>query len=141
MSSPEHPEPETSGQEEPGSQAVPRGRDILGVATDELVGLTVSKLKGNETAITMMLHYYRQLVDANMALRNENNLYKTYSDAYNKKKLYSNVAAALSLLGSICIGFGVNLLTNGQSYPGLATLIPGIALSIGSLTFAILDSQ
>ncbi len=141
MTSPEHPEPETSGQEGAESQSARKGRDILGVATDELAGLTVSKLKGNETAITMMLHYYRQLVDANMALRNENNVYKTYSDAYNKKKLYSNVAAALSLLGNISIAFGVNLLTSNELYPGLATLIPGIVISIGSLVFAIRDSQ
>jgi len=114
---------------------------MLGIATEELAGLSVAKLKGNETAITMMLHYYRQLVDANNALRNENNLYKTYSDAYTKKKLYANVSAALSLLGNICIAFGVNLLTNSQNYPGLATLIPGIALSIGGLVFAIWDSR
>ena len=38
---------------------------ILGVSTDQLAGLSIDELAGNTTAITMLVHYYKELLDEN----------------------------------------------------------------------------
>src|SRR5437016_4709826 len=84
---------------------------ILGLSTAELAGLTAAELTGNETAIKMLLHYYRELLNDNNRLKNESNTLRTYVDAYERNK--SNTATGGILLGvsNISVGFGVNLLT------------------------------
>ena len=37
--------------------------NILGLSTSDLAGLSAEELTDNPTAIKMLLHYYRQLVD------------------------------------------------------------------------------
>lgn len=90
-----------------------RGREsILGLSTDELAGLTVEELTNNETAIKMVFHYYKQLVDENTSLRNEVNTLRTYVSAYDTTKSNSATGAILLALSNISIGFGVNLPSN-----------------------------
>ncbi len=84
----------------------------------------------------MLLHYYTKLVDENSALRNEKNTLETYVESYETKKTYSSVSAWLLTLSTILTGFGINLITGGSTWPGLATLIPGIGLIIAGLYFA-----
>ncbi len=76
---------------------------ILGLSTDDLAGLSAKELTGNSTAIKMLLHYYRQLVDANTSLRNDNNTLKTYVDAYNRQKTNSVTGAVLLAVSNISI--------------------------------------
>ncbi|WP_029147358.1 hypothetical protein [Methylophilus sp. 5] len=106
---------------------------ILGLSTIELAGLTPDELTGNAVAIKMLLHYYRQLVDENNALKNDNNTLKTYVDAYDKQRNNSTVGAILLAVSNVSIGFGVNLLTNGTSWPGLASLIVGTTLTAAGI--------
>ena len=117
-----------------------RPQQILGLSVDELAGLSIDELTGNKTAITMVIHYYKQLVDDNSALRNEVNTLRTYVSGYAAKKNNARVGAFLLLCANICIGFGVNLLTDGQMAPGLATLAPGLVLA-GFGTFFSLKSE
>jgi hypothetical protein len=129
--------------EDPTSQQSQPVRDnrILGLSTDQLAGLSVDEVTGNKTAVTMVIHYYKQLVDENTSLRNEVNTMKTYVDGYATKKTNTTMGAILLAVSNICIGFGVNLLTSGSTWPGLATLIPGIALVITGLFFSLKDNR
>ena len=113
-------------------EAAPKAnQSILGLSTVELAGLTPDELTNNSVAIKMLLHYYRQLVDDNSALKNDNNTLKTYVDAYERQRNNSSVGAVLLAVSNISIGFGVNLLTGGTSWPGIASLVVGVAL-VGS---------
>lgn len=89
---------------------------ILGVSTTELAGLSVEELTGNSSAIKMMLHYYKQLVDENRTLRNEVNTLKTYVSAYDTTKSNSATGALLLAISNIPLGFGINLLTTPTAY-------------------------
>lgn len=106
---------------------------ILGLSTQELAGLTPDELTNNPVAIKMLLHYYRQLSDENNGLKNDNNTLKTYVDAYERYRTNSAVGAILLAISNVSIGFGVNLLTSGTNWPGIASLIVGIALVVGGI--------
>ncbi len=106
---------------------------ILGLSTVELAGLTPDELTGNGVAIKMLLHYYRQLVDENNGLKNDNNTLKTYVDAYEKQRNNSSVGAILLAVSNISIGFGVNLLTGGTTWPGVASLLVGVTLTVAGI--------
>ena len=105
------------------------GASFLGFSTEELAGLSSDELTNNGVAIKMLLHYYRQMVDENGALKNDNNTLKTYVDAYEKQKNNSFVAAVLLAVSNISIGFGVNLLTGDTVWPGVASLAAGLAMA------------
>ena len=107
--------------------------NILGVSTDELAGLTADELTDNPVAIKMLLHYYRQMVEENASLKNDNNTLKTYVDAYEKQKNNSFVAAVLLAASNISIGFGINLLTGDSVWPGVASLLAGLAMTAAGL--------
>lgn len=111
------------------SEAPKTAASFLGFSTDELAGLSSDELTNNGVAIKMLLHYYRQLVDENGALKNDNNTLKTYVDAYEKQKNNSFVAAVLLAVSNISIGFGVNLLTGDTVWPGIASLVAGLAMA------------
>jgi hypothetical protein len=115
---------------DPQGSAVADGKDsrILGLSTADLAGVSVEELVGNKTAVTMIMHYYKQLSDENVALRNDLNTLKSYADGYNEKRTTSAVGAVLLAASNVGVGFGVNLLTNGSTWPGLATLLPGLGL-------------
>lgn len=112
-----------------GKTQVSRDRQILGLSTDELAGLSVDELTGNKTAITMVMHYYKILLEENISLRNDLNTARTYVEGYGKKKTNSTIGAILLLVANVGVGFGVNLLTANQTWPGLATLIPGLCMA------------
>lgn len=115
---------------------LPRDKQILGLSTDELAGLSVDKLTNNKTAITMVMHYYRILLDENTSLKNDLNTARTYVEGYSTKKNNAKIGATLLLGSNISIGFGVNLLTSNQTWPGLATLIPGIFMALAGTYFS-----
>ncbi|MCB2264284.1 MAG: hypothetical protein LGR52_15295 [Candidatus Thiosymbion ectosymbiont of Robbea hypermnestra] len=109
---------------------------ILGLSTNDLADLSAEELTGNPTAIKMLLHYYRQLVDRNNALKNDNNTLKTYVDAYGKHKSNSATGAILLAVSNISIGFGVNLLTLKTTWPGVASLLVGVSLLASGIYFS-----
>lgn len=107
---------------------------MLGVSTTELAGLSVEELTGNATAIKMMIHYYKQLVDENRTLRNEVNTLKTYVSAYDTTKSNAATGALLLAVSNISIGFGVNLQSTPQAgHAGLGSLIIGAALVVAGI--------
>jgi hypothetical protein len=108
----------------------PKDDSILGLSTRELAGITVDELLDNKSAITMMMHYYKKLVDENNTFKNDLNTLRTYVDGYQRKKLYSTVSAALLTCSNIFIGFGVGILTssNPSTVAGTITLIAGIVM-------------
>jgi hypothetical protein len=109
---------------------------ILGLSTSELAGVSVDELINNKTAITMVMHYYKQLSDENTGLRNDLNTLKTYVDGYRAVKMDARIGAILMALSNISIGFGVNLLTAEHVWPGMITFFPGIALLGTGLYFS-----
>ena len=117
--------------------------NILGLSTAELAGLSAGELTGNETAIKMLLHYYRELLNDNNRLKNESNTLRTYVDAYDRKK--SNSASGGILLGvsNISVGFGVNLITGtpAQIWPGVSSLIIGLCLIVAGIYFTFFKDQ
>lgn len=115
--------------------------NILGLSTKELAGLTIEELTGNSTAIKMVMHYYKQLVDENTSLKNENNTLETYVDGYERKKTYSAIGATILAISNILIGFGVNLLTINTSWPGIVTLGSGIILIVLGLYYSYKDAS
>lgn len=121
------------------STSAPDGRtdNILGLSTNALAGLSVEKIVGDETAITMLMHYYKQLVDDNNALKNERNTYKTYVDSYRSTKNNVIIGTVLLTLSNIFIGFGVNLITGNHVGEGTAIFIPGVCLALAGLFFSL----
>lgn len=111
------------------------GSSILGLSTEELAGLTAEELNNNPVAIKMLLHYYRQLVDENVGLKNTTNTLNTYVTAYEKQRSTGVTAAVLLATSNVSIGFGVNLLTAGATWPGVASMLSGIALTAAGLFF------
>jgi len=81
----------------------------------------------------MLLHYYRQLVDDNAGLKNDNNTLKTYADAYERQRNNSATAGLLLAVSNISIGFGVNLLTGSTTWPGIASLAAGVIIAASGL--------
>jgi hypothetical protein len=113
--------------------------NFLGLSTSQLAGLTVDELLDNKTAITMVIHYYKQLVSENVSLKNETNTLRTYVDSYERKKIYASIGSILLAASNVLVGFGVNLLTPSTNWPGIATLISGILLIGIGLYFSCRD--
>ena len=141
-------ESNVNAQDWPSGQATPQGQaqgvgpnhNILGLQTAELAGLSVDEITGNKVAITMVMHYYKRLVDENALLRNDMNTAQTYVSGYAAKKTNTTVGAALQALASLGIGFGINLLTNDASRaPGWVTLVLGVLLQGVGMYFALKD--
>jgi len=119
---------------------VEEDENILGLSTTELADLTVGEVTNNETAIKMIMHYYKQLVGNNNSLKNENNTLKTYVDGYSRKKVNSGVGATLLAVSNVLTGFGINLLTSSTNYwPGGVLLGIGILLIILGLFLSYRD--
>ncbi len=116
-----------------------RDAAILGLSTDQLAGLSIDELTGNKTAITMLVHYYKVLLDQNTSLRNDLNTAKTYVNGYDRKRSNATIGAVLLLVANVGIGFGVNLLTSNIVWPGLATLLPGLAMAAAGTYFSLKD--
>ena len=129
-------DPTSAPPEEPRQPGNARDRQILGLSTDELAGLSVDELTGNKTAITMVMHYYKVLQEENVSLRNDLNTAKSYVEGYGTKKTNATIGAVLLLVANVGIGFGVNLLTSNQVWPGLATFIPGLCMAAAGTYFA-----
>lgn len=128
-------QPETN----PPAQLPHRDTQILGLSTEQVAGLSIEELTGNKTAITMVIHYYRVLLDENTALRNDRNTLQTYVDSYQTKKTNAAIGAILLLVANVGIGFGVNLLTAGQTWPGLASLIPALSFAVAGTYLSFKD--
>ena len=116
---------------------------ILGLSTTELAGLSVAEITGNETAIKMMMHYYKRLVDENAGLRNETNTLKTYVQAYERSKSDATVSAALLVLANLMSGYGINLLSREIPLivPGIAAVVIAIAMSGMGIYFSLRERQ
>lgn len=114
---------------------------VLGVPTENLAGLSVDEVCGNKVAVTMVLHYYRLLVNQNAALRNQLNTANSYVDAFKSKKTRTTIAAFLFLTSNVGTGFGINLITSGQTSAGWMTLIPGILFAITAIVLSFFNGD
>ena len=112
---------------------------VLGVSIGDIAGLSVDEVSKSKPALTMLMHYYGQLVDENTALKNDVNTLQTYVDGYRRVRQHANVGAVLLALGSILVAFGVNLLTQDDvpSKIGLFVFLPGIVLDVAGLWFSL----
>lgn len=106
---------------------------------DQLAGLSVNELKGNKVAITMVMHYYKQLNDENVALKNERNTLSTYVSGYRQKKSDSRIGAILMAISNVLLGFAINFLTaepsnnrigGGLLLCGLLMVVAGLYLTL-----------
>ena len=109
---------------------------ILGLSTTELAGLTVDEIQGNKTAITMLMHYYKQLLNQNTSLKNDLNTASTYVTGYERKKTYSSISAILLGLSNVVVGFGVNLLTAAPNWAGYVTFGSGVIILFTGLYYS-----
>jgi len=116
-------------------------QSILGLSTTELAGLSVEEITGNQTAIKMLMHYYKQLVDENATLKNDNNTLNTYMTAYDKQKSNSATGAVLLALSNIVVGLGVNFLTGNVTGPGLAALAIGVVIVVVGIYFSFFKDK
>ena len=125
------------------SEKKDKEESILGLSTSQLAGLSADELTGNPTAIKMILHYYRQLLDDNTRLKNDNNTLKTYVDAYQIQKSNTTTGAILLAVSNISIGFGVNLLTgiSPATWPGIASLVVGLSLIVSGVYFTFFKER
>ena len=124
-------------------ESSPSDNSILGLSTTELAGLSVADITGNETAIKMMMHYYKRLVDENAGLRNETNTLKTYVQAYERSKSDATVSAALLVLSNLMSGYGINLLSREIPLlvPGIASVVIAMAMAGTGIYFSLRDRQ
>jgi hypothetical protein len=127
------------GNEKKGTTATGKDAHILGLSTNELAGLSIDELTGNKTAITMLVHYYKGMLEENASLRNDLNTAKTYVAGYDRQKTSASIGAVLLLVANVGVGFGVNLLTSNVVWPGLATLIPGMVFAGVGTYFSLKD--
>lgn len=116
-------------------------RNILGLSTDELAGLSETDLLNNAVAIRMMLHYYNQVLGENSSLKNTNNTLKTYATAYETKKSDSTTAAILLILSNVAIGFGTNILTSQVNLAGVMLFGMGIVLALAAIFFNFIKEK
>jgi hypothetical protein len=110
---------------------------FLGISPEKFAEVDVNELVNNETAIKMLLHYYTKLTEENKTQKNDINTYKTYVEAYDKKKSNSSTSTILLILSNLSIAFSVNLLT--QTPPvnaGWFLLVMGGALAFAGLHFS-----
>ncbi len=111
---------------------------FLGLSVDQLAGLSVDEIKGNKVAITMLLHYYKQMQEENTALKNERNTLSTYVDGYKQKKSDARMGAALLTLSNVFMGFGINLLTSdAPKMYGVGLFVPAVIMMIVGLYFSV----
>ena len=119
------------------SPVVPRS-NFLGFSTEELAGLSVEEIVGNEPAVKMVMHYYRQLSEENAALKNDFNTATTYVSGYELKRVDVSVGAGLQFVGSLFIAFDVNILTgDGKPAPGYLLLVAGVLGQVFGLYFSL----
>lgn len=112
--------------------------NFLGLEMEQLAGLSVDELVGNRTAITMVMHYYKQLSDENTSLRNDLNTAQTYVSGYGAKKTNGTIGAVLQGLATLFVGFGINLLTGGPvAAAGVMTLLLGVVLQVTGMYFSL----
>jgi hypothetical protein len=116
---------------------VPRS-NFLGVSVEELAGLSVQEIVGNETAVKMVMHYYRQLSEENAALKNDLNTATTYVSGYELKRVDVSVGAGLQFVASLFLAFAVNILTgDGKPSPGYLLLVAGLVCQAIGLFFSL----
>jgi hypothetical protein len=117
--------------------------NILGLSTEELAGLSTAEVVNNETAIKMLMHYYKQLTTENLTLKNEKNTLDTYVSAFETKQTNSAAGSLFLVISNIVIGFGVNLLsgTAENSRPGWMLLSVGVFLALAGLYFNFLKDK
>jgi len=110
---------------------------FLGIAASDLTGVSIEELAGNKTAITMLVHYHRQFSEENTSLKTDLTSLQTYVEGFREKKVNARTGAILLALSNVFIGFGVNLITNGNTAVGICVLIPGLCLTAGGLYFSL----
>jgi hypothetical protein len=84
----------------------------------------------------MLMHYYKQLVEENATLKNDNNTLNTYMTAYDKQKANSATGAMLLALRNIIVGLRVNFLTGNVTGLGLAALAIGVVIVVVGIYFS-----
>ena len=122
-----------------GTPSAPAGANPLGFEQGSLAGVTVDDLLNNKAAMTMLLHYYHQLLDENGALKNDLNTAATYVTGYQTKKIKTRTGAILQATASIPLGFSINILTSGNqalTAAGWTILAIGVGLQVMGLIFA-----
>jgi hypothetical protein len=117
---------------------------VLGLSTDAIGDLQVSDLINNVPALKMLLHKYAEYIDENAvlhsriaSLQTELQIYVAYRDGYGQRRSDSRTAATLSFIGTVLVGFGINLSTPIFTTPGIVTLVAGIIVSVMAMFFSL----
>ncbi|MFA6076710.1 MAG: hypothetical protein WC735_01400 [Candidatus Paceibacterota bacterium] len=104
----------------------------LGIDQTSLGKLKPEDLNNAKTA-GMVLNYLTSLESENTQLKTKNETLSTYVSSYNNQKNNSKIAATLSLISVVSIGFAINILTSdSKNYGGYILLIIGIVLQLYS---------
>lgn len=100
----------------------------LGIDTTNLGQLKPEDLRNKGTA-TIVLTYLASCEAEKAQLKTENETLKTYATSYQQSQDRAKIAATLSLLGTILIGIGINLITNDQILYGGIFTCAGVILN------------
>lgn len=108
----------------------------------EVAGISVQELVNNETALKLVIHTFRQTVDDNVALKQQQNFDKSEIAKLNRENRDKTIGTMFTFTSSIPIGFGINILTsNSNPNAGWACLIVGFLLWLGGMILSLLSSQ
>lgn len=108
----------------------------LGVDRASLGKLKPADLRTAATA-NMVLSYLSSLETENAELKVKVETQSTYVNGYAISQNNARIAAFLSLISTVCVGFSINLFTSKESViASLALLIVGVVLQTGSIVMA-----
>lgn len=134
---------QTSSVQNPEQQLMPGMPGIY-----EVAGTALEELVDNKPALKVVLHAFRQSVDENIALKQQQSFDKAEIARLEKEKqdiiinhskdnAEKTIGTTLSFVGSIPIAFGVNILTSNVNLPaGYSCLVLGVILSVLGMVFS-----
>ena len=99
---------------------------FLGIAASDLTGVSIDELTGNKTAITMLVHYYKQFSEENTSLKTDLTSLQTYVGGFKEKKVNARTGAILLTVSNVLVAFGVNLFTSNNTLAGAFVFVPGL---------------
>ena len=113
-----------------------QGTKFLGFSTDELGDLSFEDIYNNDTAVKMLLHYYKQIEDENESLKTDLTTLQTYAAAYDRKKTNTMAGTIMLSISNISIGLGTSAVMKDNSFPGWCLLLFGVVLILSGIFFS-----
>lgn len=125
-------------KQESREQTKTKSYNMMGFNSDSIADVRVEEIVNDIAAIKMLVHRIKELIDENISLRSDKNRLETYVYAYDRKKSNAVTSTILIALSNILIGFGINLLTAYNNWPGGVLLGCGVLLTATGMYFTFI---